>query len=508
MSFIRESYCWRLWLTLLSVYDASGLHRVLAAAGRWCNRQIDESRLLDVLCREGAVSRSWETSLLCRWLTTAANLPVRLLHWLYRRLEGLLEKSFFAHLAFRMGEETAIAQSWLIALLWIIPYEYWNNAYTLMGFFLLLMLLLVRGMRSGKPLLDVPALGFWPVVFFGAICLGGTVFSAYPSLSGRFLLYHAACALCVLVTVSAVRHADDLKRLAGGAAMAVCVSSLYGILQRIRGVKVNPSYVDLKLNAGMPGRVFSFFDNPNTFAEFLILLLPLMVALVLCSRRLVSRAAALGVLTVGVVACGMTYSRASWVGLACAAVVFVFLWRPRLIPLFAVACVLCIPLLPQTIWNRILTITNFSDSSTSSRIPLYQAALATVRTSPISGAGLGTAAVQQFIADRGLYFGEAPYVHAHNIYLEMWVEAGVLGFVSFFGAMMWNIKTAARQVRHCADSAARTITAASASALCGGMVAGLADYLWAYPRVMSVFWFVFAMAVAGVKVCRMERAEN
>ena len=90
MSFIRESYCWRLWLTLLSVYDASGLHRVLAAAGRWCNRQIDGSRLLGVLCREGTVARSWETSLLCRWLTTAANLPVRLLHWLYRRLEALL----------------------------------------------------------------------------------------------------------------------------------------------------------------------------------------------------------------------------------------------------------------------------------------------------------------------------------------------------------------------------------------------------------------------------------
>ena len=34
-----------------------------------------------------------------------------------------------------------------------------------------------------------------------------------------------------------------------------------------------------------------------------------------------------------------------------------------LIPVFAVLCVLCIPLLPTTIWNRILTIANPADSS-------------------------------------------------------------------------------------------------------------------------------------------------
>ena len=33
-------------------------------------------------------------------------------------------------------------------------------------------------------------------------------------------------------------------------------------------------------------------------------------------------------------------ARASWVGGACAMVVMVFLWKPRLIPAFAIACVL------------------------------------------------------------------------------------------------------------------------------------------------------------------------
>jgi len=500
MTLLRESYLYVLWTTLLSVYDDSVLHRVLAGIGRWCSRQIDESRLLNVLCREGVVARSWPDSALCRLLTWLVNLPAGLLHRLYLALQGLFEDSFFARLAFEMGEQTAIAQSWLIMLLWVIPFSRWNNAYSMMGFAALLVLFHAGAMRRKELRLDVANIGFYAMLFFGAVFLG-VVFSYSPALSQRFLLYHISAALCLLVTVSAVRSERDLKRLAVGGAVCVAVSGAYGVFQRIQGVEVNESYVDMELNAGMPGRVYSFFDNPNTFAEVLILLLPLVLALVLCSRHIISKIMAAGIFAVGVMALGMTYSRASWVGIACTMVVFVFLWKPKLIPAFAVLCCLAVPFLPETIWNRILTITNFKDSSTSSRFSLYAAALEVIKKSPFSGAGLGTAATQAYIKNFNLYHGEAPFVHAHNFYMQVWIEAGLLGVTGFVGTMLWNIKRAAHTVRHCETSAARTITCAAAAALCGSMVCGLADYLWNYPRVMCIFWFVFAMALAGTKVC-------
>ncbi len=396
-----------------------------------------------------------------------------------------------------------MAQSWLIMLLWIIPFAYWNNAYSLMGFSLLLVLFYAGSMRRADFQLDITTVGFYPVVLFGAVTL--SVFSSYaPSLSLRFLFYHISAALCVVVTVSAVRHVEDLKRLAAGGGVCVLVSSLYGVYQRIQGVEVNRSNVDLKVNAGMPGRVDSFFDNANTFAEVLILLLPLVLALILCSKHLYSKLLAGGTLVVGVAALGMTYSRASWVGIACAMAVMVFLWRPKLIPLCGVLCVLCIPLLPTTIWNRILTIGNFSDSSTMNRLPTLRAAIAVIASRPVRGVGLGTAVPKVFIADWNLYHADFPYVHSHNFYLEVWLQTGIVGVVSFIGAMLWNIKQAARTVRRCQNSAARTITCAAAAALCGAMVCGLADYLWNYPRVMVIFWFVFAVALAGTKLCRLE----
>ena len=506
MTLIKESFIYRLWLYLLAAYEDSCLRRCLEWVEAWCGRQVAGSAVLGVLCREGALARAWPDSLLCRFLTALVNLPARLLHLLYGALSRTFEDSFFARLAFRLGDETAIAQSWLIMLLWVIPFERWNNAYSLMGFALLLVLFHAGAMHREHFRLDLASIGVYPLLLFGSMFLA-VAFSYAPSLSMRFLFYHISAALCVLVTVSAVQCTEELKRLAAGGGVCVLVSSLYGVYQRIQGVEVNESYVDMTVNAGMPGRVESFFDNPNTFAEVLILLLPLVLALILCSRHSISRLVACGVFVVGVAALGMTYSRASWVGIACAMVVMVFLWKPKLIPVFAVLCVLCIPLLPTTIWNRILTIANPADSSTSSRIPLYQAALEVIKKSPISGAGLGTAATQAYIKEYNLYHGEAPFVHAHHFYLEVWIEAGLLGVVGFVGSMLWNIKRSAHTVRHCTDSAARTITCAAAAALCGSMVCGLADYLWNYPRVMCIFWFVFAVALAGTKVCCAEMAD-
>lgn len=504
MTLLRESYLYHLWMTLVSVYQASAVCRILTRIGAWCNRQIDESRILNVLCREGIVARSWTSSVLCRLLNVVVNLPGKLLHKLYKTLHDLFEDSFFAKLAFEMGEGTAIAQSWLIMLLWVIPFSHWNNAYSMMGFAALLVLFHAGAMHRKEMRLDLGAIGIYPLILFGAMFLA-VAFSYEPTSSTRFLLYHISAALCVLVTVSSVQTESDLKRLAAGGAICVAVSSAYAVVQRIQGVEVNAAYVDLKLNAGMPGRVYSFFDNPNTFAQVLILLLPLALALMLSSRHLVCKVAAAGIFGIGAVALAMTYSRASWVGFACSLVVMVFLWKPSLIPAFIILCCLAVPLLPETIWNRILTITNMNDSSTSSRFPLYEAALNVIKTRPLTGAGLGTAATQAFIKDFNLYRGSAPFVHSHNFYLEVWIEAGILGIFGFVSSMLWNIKRAAHTVRHCGSSAARTITCGAASAMCGAMVCGLADYLWNYPRVMCIFWFVFAMALAGTKVCAAQK---
>ena len=395
MTLWQTSLTYQIWVWLCDVYEDSTLHRFLAAAGRWCSGQVEESRILRPLCREGIAARSWRDSFLCRVLSALVNLPGTLLHAWYKAWNLTFEDSFFARLAFDMGDSASIAQFWCIAALWCIPYERWNNAYSFMTGVLLLLLFYAGAMRTGRRL-DVARIGFYPALMLAAVTLA-VIFSYAPGLSARFLIYHVSAALLVVITVSAVRNGEDLKRLCAGAAVCVGATGAYGIVQRIQGVKVNPSYVDLKVNAGMPGRVFSIFDNPNTFAQVLLLLLPLVLALFLTAKHWQWKAICAGIFCVGGMAMAMTYSRASWVGLAVAMAVFVFLWKPKLIPAFILLCVLAVPFLPTTVLNRILTITNTADSSTSSRVSLYKAAIEVIRRSPLTGAGLGTAATQTYL---------------------------------------------------------------------------------------------------------------
>ena len=221
-----------------------------------------------------------------------------------------------------------------------------------------------------------------------------------------------------------------------------------------------------------------------------LLLIPVAVAYLLCTKSWLGRL--LGLLSVGTgcMAMAMTYSRASWVGLALAAVVFVILWNSKLIPLGIVVALVGLALLPDTVFHRILTIFNTSDTSTSSRFPLYRAAAEFLQQRPVLGAGLGSDAVRQSISDLNLFHGKDHFVHCHNIYLQVWCETGLVGLISFVGGILWTAKQGAKAVFHkqC-DLVVRMAVIGGVSALLGGLLCGMADYLWNYPRVMLIFWF-------------------
>ena len=51
MTLWQTSLTYQIWVWLCDVYEDSTLHRFLAAAGRWCSGQIEESRILRLLCR-------------------------------------------------------------------------------------------------------------------------------------------------------------------------------------------------------------------------------------------------------------------------------------------------------------------------------------------------------------------------------------------------------------------------------------------------------------------------
>ena len=512
MSYLESSFLWhlltRFWAWLSGTYQASALSRILGRFYRWLGDKWERSFFVHLFYDEGRISVSWPDSLLCRGADWVLNLPMRLLQAIYKLLRRPFDDSFFATLAFEIGKEAFLAAGWFMALILCIPYQYWNNGYSVLLFAFVLVLIFLGGMNDRAVRLSVRDFGPYLLFFFFAAVVSVPL-SDYPDLSGRYLVYYFACFLVVLTLVNAVRNSAQLLRLAGGFALGLFVSSLYGLYQwLVIGVEVNPTFVDTNVNADMPGRVYSYFENPNAFGELLMLGLPIVVALIFVSRRWYWKAAACVVFCAGAVCIGVTYSRASWVGLAVAAFIYVFLWNRKLIPLGIAACIVAVPLLPDSIFNRILTITNTKDTSISSRIPQYEAVINLLQHQPITGAGLGADAVRQSVRLQAFYQGTSPFVHAHNTLLQIWAETGLLGVGSFVASVLWTMKSSARAVKHTSDQAARHLAIGGISAILGAMVCGLADYLWTYPRIMFVFWFVFGLTLAAIKVCRQEAAEQ
>jgi O-antigen ligase len=500
----------RLWGILVLWYENSALGYGLGELSKFCRRSFEGSWIARCAVRNGALSRGFADSLSCRLLGAILNLPGLLLRTLYRTFRPVFRHSAAARIGFAVVENTPIAAGWLMLAILIIPYEQWNNAYSLLGFSVLLCFAMAAGMRKTSRRLDVAAVGPYSVFFAGFVLLAWPL--SYSSmLSQRFVLYHLACVLCVIVIVSTVERRDQLLRLAGAATGGLILTSAYGILQRIQGVEVNPSFVDMTLNKDMPGRVFSVFENPNAFGEVLVLLIPVAVGLMFAARGWAGKLFGLLGTGVGIVALVMTYSRAGWVGLLMAALLFVFLWNRKLLPVLILLGAGAIPFLPDVVLNRILTIFNMNDTSTSSRFPLYEAAVNLIRQEPFTGAGLGSDAVRAAVKEGNLYHGKSPFVHSHNVYLQVWAETGLFGLLALLGTVGYAIKRTARVALGKGGSRpVRMVIIGGASALLGIMVCGFADFIWHYPRVMLVFWFVFALTMAGIRLALREetRARN
>lgn len=496
-----------LWGALYGLYDKSLIAQGFRAIAAWWKRWWHGSALAHFFFeKEGVLPRSWRHSRLCRGLNLLINLPAALLHWLYRRLRPVWDDSFAARLVFGLGEQVPAAAGWLMLAILIIPYSQWNNAYSLIGFVLLTLLAVAGGMRRRSLRLDMGYIGPYLLCYFAAVCLSWPL-SMFPSLSARYLPYHITCALCVLVLVSTVEEEGQLVRLAGFGCLGMMAASVEGVLQRLGGLEIDRSYVDMSLNSDLPSRIYSAYDNPNAFAEVLVFLIPVAVALLLGARSRWWKLVGLGAAGLGGLALIMTYSRGSWVGLAVAGVVFVFLWNRKLLPPLIVLALLCIPLLPDHVRNRLLTIFDSGDSSTSSRVPLWNAAIGVLQQSPVTGAGLGADAGRAAVRELGTFHGSrGTFTHSHNVYLQLWLEHGLLGLTAFLVGC-WN--TVKRGVKAAAlpgcPPQARLIIIGAAAAVCGSLVSGMADYLFTYPRVMLIFWFTVSLLLAGVRLSGQER---
>ena len=507
MSVVRTSLVCQfflgLWRTLAGAMEGSRVVRFFRSLGLALARTVESSRVCQFLWREGVLSRSWGDSLTCKLLILLFNIPVNLCKWLYRAGKEMWDTSLVFRAVHFLCSPSAILLGLSAAVTLMVPHERWNNLYSLYMAVLLCGLFAV-GVSKSRNRLRPDALGPY-FIFFMVFVAYGFLSSLDWGLSIRFVGFYLAAFLLCLLAVSSIERYEDMERLCVLLILGLTVAALYGCYQGVTGVEVVANQQDLILNKGMPGRAYSFFDNPNNFAELMVMLTPLTYALFLNARTLRGKIFAAGSFAVTLAALGYTYSRSGWLGMALATVVFIAFWNWRVLPLLVVLGFLAVPLLPETIYNRILTIGNTKDSSTSYRFAIYGAAWRLMQDYWFRGVGLGSDVLKQtFKSYPTMFDGNWP-IHTHNNYLQMWAETGLLGGLSFLAAVLHQLKEGTRAVVGCRDRRVRNLLAAAVAGFCGIVLISVAEYTWFYARNMFLYFLLFGLISAGIRLSKEER---
>lgn len=494
----------RLWLILCAWARESALCRWYARAARLVENAVQGSFLTRLILRRDNAGRAWAESRLLSVLTALADLIPRLLRALYGRARGALDGSAAFRLLCALGENVPAILSWLLFALVAVPNSIWNNLYSLAIALACTALLFAAAARRKDLRLDVG--GFDPYLwgFFFMLC-AAVLESGSRRVSLRYWFYYATAILLSLLVFSTVDSLDKLKRLAAFGCAGVPLTFLYALYQRFFLRIKNPYfYVDVMTNGqDIPGRVASYFENPNTYAQLLVLMIGVALGLVFASKTPLGRLASLAALGSGLVAIVMTYSRASWVGLAVALVLFVLFALPGLIPAAVCLVLLMLPFLPSSIFTRFLTIFNPADASTSSRFPIYYAGMRVWAMSPVTGSGLGSEVSAALAHNSDWYLLTYKFPHYHNIYIQLAVETGLLGLLGYVIGFLRSGRESLRAVlAPNSDGQLRCLIVGCFSGMAGLMVSGIADFFWQYPRVMVVFWLIFGMMLCGVRLTR------
>jgi len=387
----------------------------------------------------------------------------------------------------------------------------------------------LRGKRIIHPEpLDVMVLAFAVILFFG-----GTVSCSAGSLKPALLF---VCFLAGYFEVAwLLRERKWLNRCASAGVVSASLVSLYGILQYFTGTAVMAeAWVDSEMFSSIGGRAVGTLENPNMLGEYLILLLPLAIVMLVGHGEGLRRLPAF--VCLGVMGCCLvlTWSRGAWLGLIFAAVLFIFIWHRRAVWLLF-AGILMIPVLPyvlpETIIQRFTSIGNLGDSSTSYRMHIWRAACDMLRDFGFTGIGIGESAWFQVYPEYA-YMGVETAPHSHNLFLQIWLETGIFGLLIFLLILFFlcqSVFTLYRQLQQAnrmelpelhygeaellsgtvqnrmtvmAKNQLRLACAAPLVGIFAVLVQGMTDYAWYNYRVYLMFWLVLGLTTGYVRSAR------
>ena len=328
--------------------------------------------------------------------------------------------------------------------------------------------------------------------------------SYWPGGSVRVLVDHYLKAVAFFWLIGAiVTNTDRLRIFSWTLVLCSIPLAATGVSNYLSGGQLSTGVRGFTRIQGYMGGS-GLTSNPNDLALMLNLIIPIAGALVWITRG-ATRVVAGSALLLGVAAVILTFSRAGFLTLAAAFVMFLAVLARRRAPGAAVGMLLlalCVPpLLPDGYMARLSTITNIEEDRTGSAQGRWndtKIAAGVVANNPIIGVGIGqdVLAMNEERADT--------WRRVHNVYLQYGVDLGIPGMLLFIWLHVLCFRIARAVEHRAADNPAHRDLALLAAGVQISLVAFAVAAMF-HPIAYQFYFFSIAgLAVALRNAWRTE----
>jgi O-antigen ligase len=323
--------------------------------------------------------------------------------------------------------------------------------------------------------------------------------------------------LLYLLVTNTVRSPELLRAVVWTLLLVGAILGALSFFQQITETYNNSYFGFAQTDAAATGvtetglaRLAGPIGEKNRYAQIMLMLIPLGVLLFSGERHRWQKVAALGCAALAAIATALTFSRGAALAAGIILVAMVALRYIRITHLLAAVALIAVVLVAVPAYGTRLTSLadlgsllsdepagTTTDNSILSRATENLTALRVFADHPILGVGPGQFSnYYRAYADEIGVSVKAQNREAHNLYLGIAAETGVLGLAAFLGAVVATFVQLAR-ARTRALLAARPELAAMAAAFMLALVGYLASGLFLHLSYARYYWLMLALAGAA-----------
>ncbi len=495
------SSVYRFLLFIYTKFQESYIYKFFNYLSKKFNYFLSYSKFWTYFKESDYLDKLLEKSFIINIINFLINLPIKITRLLYIKFKNFIDVSLTHKVMQFLSENITILIGLVLTFTMIVPDSKWYNIYSVIMTFGLLLVFIYKATINQSISLDIKKLDISFLIFISVILISGFM-SIFFKDSLNDLIFYILILITMIILFNSINSSKDLSKLVHFIVIATSITAFYGLYQwKVVGIEINPSLTDITVNQGMGGRVYSTMGNPNIYGELLVLTMPFFIAAILNSKKYYIKLLYSGLYLMTLVILLKTGSRSAWVAFAFSWGTFIFFKDKRLLPIFLLLGMFLIPFLPSSIYNRLLTIVNPNDSSLKYRKAILEPAMPMLRDYWFTGVGLGSKTFNA-IYKRYKDFTLKTVAHSHNLFLQIWLESGIVALLSFLWLGFRMVKKTSYIKKNSSEIELINISIAAMSAIAGIVIMGFADHIWFYNRILYVFWLVASIVFISYNITK------